>query len=309
MASVETQNADIPVVLCGKPFGREGLTVAIEELERSPAPNRAELARRLCERLDWHNAGGQPQLMSARVGLLSLHRRGFLELPPPLKSNGNGQRRPLATPAGDPQPPIEARAGELAPLSFERVEGRTAQSRLWNELVQRYHYLGYTPMPGAQLRYFVRGEDGRLLALLGFGAAAWRLADRDRFIGWDTSQREARLCQVVNNSRFLVLPWVRSPNLASMILGLCARRVREDFERFHGVSPLVMETFVESGRFVGSCYRAANWIRVGTTCGRGRNDRRALRAVPIKDIWLYPLSKDFRSKLRAPLAVKDRCLG
>lgn len=300
------QSTEIPPLLCGKPFGAEGLSLATEELKRAPAPNRAELARRLCERLHWYNPSGQPQLMSARVGLLSLHRRGLLELPPALKSNGNGHRKPLATSAGDPQRPILAGAGQLAPLSFERVEGRTAESRLWNELIQRYHYLGYTPMSGAQLRYFVRGNDGRQLALLGFGAAAWRLARRDRFIGWDTSQREARLCQVVNNCRFLVLPWVRSPNLASMILGLCARHVREDFERFHGVRPLVMETFVESERFTGSCYRAANWIRVGSTCGRGRNDRYALRAVPIKDIWLYPLAKNFRNKLCAPLAVLPR---
>lgn len=297
------QNPDIPRTLCGKPFGTEGLSVAIEELGRSPSPNRAELARRLCGRLHWYNPSGQPQLMSARVGLLSLHRQGLLELPPPLKSNGNGRRQPQATTAGNPQRPITAGAGELTPLCFERVEGRTAASRLWNEMVQRYHYLGYTPMSGAQLRYFVRGGDGRELALLGFGAAAWKLADRDRFIGWDSSQRTARLCRVVNNSRFLVLPWVRSPNLASMILGLCARRVRKDFELCHGVSPLVMETFVERGRFRGSCYHAANWLRVGATCGRGRNDRHAQRALPIKDIWLYPLEKDFRRKLCAPLAV------
>lgn len=300
------QNADIPPTLSGKPFGTGGLAIVIEELGRSPAPNRAELARRLCERLHWYNPNGQPQLMSARVGLLSLHRRGLLELPLPLKSNGNGRRQPLATSAGDPQHPIAVGAGQLAPLSFERVEGRTAASRLWNELIQRYHYLGYTPMSGAQMRYFVRGNDGRELGLLGFGAAAWKLAERDRFIGWDTSQREARLSHVVNNSRFLILPWVRSPNLASMILGLCARRVREDFERIHGVRPLVMETFVESARFMGSCYHAANWIRVGVTCGRGRNDRRAQRAVPIKDIWLYPLAKDFRNRLCALLAVAHR---
>lgn len=278
----------------------------MEELKRSPAPNRAEMARRLCARLGWYNPSGQPQLMSARVGLLNLHRRGLLELPPPLKSNGNGRRQPSLTSAGDPQPPITVGAGQLAPLSFEHVEGRTAASRLWNELIQRYHYLGYAPMSGAQLRYFVRGADGRKLALLGFGAAAWKLAGRDRFIGWDTSQREARLCHVVNNSRFLVLPWVRSPNLASMILGLCARRVREDFEHRHGVRPLLMETFIESERFTGSCYRAANWLRVGVTCGRGRNDRHAQRAVPIKDIWLYPLAKDFRNRLCAPLSVKHR---
>lgn len=298
----------IPDTLCGKPFGSQGLDVTIEELHRAPSPNRAELARRLCQRLRWYNAAGQAQLMSARVGLLNLHRRGLLELPAPLVSNGNGRRHPLPTAAGDAQAPICAEAGLLAPLSFERVVGSTEPSRLWNELIERYHYLGYTPMSGGQLRYFVRGRGGELLALLGFGAGAWALADRDRFIGWDAIQRKARLCQVINNVRFLVLPWVSSPNLASMILGRCAQRVRADFELCHGVSPLLIESFVEHGRFRGSCYRAANWVHVGITCGRGRNDRMARAELPRKDIWLFPLVKDFRSKLCAPV-LNEKTLG
>jgi hypothetical protein len=295
----------IPETLCGIPFGRQGLAVAIEELSREPAPNRAELARRLCERLNWYNAAGRPQLMSARVGLLNLHRKGLLELPPPLRTNGNGRRHPLPTPAGDARSPVCAAAGQLAPLSFERVEGRSARSRLWNELIERHHYLGYTPSAGAQLRYFVHGRDGDLLALLGFGAAARALADRDRLIGWDTQQKKARLCQVVNNGRFLILPWVRSPNLASMILGGCVRHVRADFARCHGVLPLLLESFVERGRFRGSCYKAANWIHAGVTRGRGRNDLHWRAQLPVKDIWLHPLDKDFRRKLCAPLQDKQ----
>jgi hypothetical protein len=290
----------IPETLCGSSFGPQGLAAAIEELKREPVPNRAELARRLCGRLNWYNAAGRPQLMSARVGLLNLHRRGLLELPPPLRTNGNGRRHPLPTPAGDARSPICAGAGRLAPLTFERVEGRSAGSRLWNELIERYHYLGYTPAAGAQLRYFVYGVDGDLLALLGFGAAARALADRDRLIGWDIQQKKARLCQVVNNGRFLILPWVRSPNLASMVLGGCVRHVRADFARCHGVRPLLLESFVERGRFRGSCYKAANWIYAGITRGRGRNDRLCQARLPAKDIWLYPLDKGFPHNLRAP---------
>lgn len=291
----------LPATLCGRPFGRQGLAAAVAELHRPPAPNRAELARRICERLNWHNAAGRPQLMSARVALLGLHRRGWLELPPPLKTNGNGRRHPPPTPAGEERGPISAGAGQLAPLCFERVEGRGAPSRLWNELIERYHYLGHTPGAGAQLRYFVHGRDGDLLALLGFGAAARALADRDRLIGWDVRQQRARLCQVVNNSRFLIPPWVRSPNLASMILGACLRHVRTDFARCHGIRPLLLESFVERGRFRGSCYKAANWLHAGVTCGRGRNDRLGRADLPVKDIWLHPVERDSLLQLCAPL--------
>jgi hypothetical protein len=293
----------LPESLCGRPFGRQGLAVAIEELHRAPTPNRAELARRLCQRLNWHNAAGKPQLMSARVALLGLHRRGLLELPPPLKTNGNGRRHPLPTPAGDERSPICASAGRLAPLCFERIEGRGAPSRLWNEFMERYHYLGYAPAAGAQLRYFVHGRDGELLALLGFGAAARALADRDRLIGWDARQKQARLCQVINNGRFLIPPWVRSPNLASMVLGACVRHVRADFARCQGIRLLLLESFVERGRFRGSCYKAANWLHAGVTCGRGRNDRLRQAGLPAKDIWLYPLEVDSLLQLRAPLAA------
>lgn len=291
----------LPEILCGRPFGRPGLAAAIEELLRPPVPNRAELARRLCQRLDWHNPAGRPQLMSARVALLELHRRAWLELPPPLRTNGNGRRHPLPTPAGDAQSPIHLAAGQLAPLCFERVEGRRAPSRLWNELIERYHYLGYMPSAGAQLRYFVHGREGEMVALLGFGAAARALADRDRLIGWDARQKQARLCQVVNNGRFLIPPWVRSPNLASMVLGACVRHVRADFARCHGIRPLLLESFVERGRFRGSCYKAANWQHAGVTRGRGRNDRPGRAGLPLKDIWLYPLEEDSLRQLRAPL--------
>jgi len=235
--------------------------------------------------------------MSARVGLLRLARAGHIKLPAPTKSNGNGRRRPLATSDGEPAQPVNFPARDLAPLVFEAVKGRIRRSRLWNELIQRYHYLGYAPVPGAQVRYFVRSRCGRDLALISFSACSWKVAARDRFIGWEPERREKMLGRVLNNARFLILPWVRSPNLASMILGACAKVLPDDFQREHGVRPLLLESFVEQERFAGTCYQAAGWLRVGSTKGRGRNDRLALRQLSVKDVWLRPLGRHWRRHL------------
>jgi hypothetical protein len=169
-------------------------------------------------------------------------------------------------------------------------------SALYNELIERYHYLRYTPLPGAQLRYMV--ESGtHLLAVLGFGAAAWSLAPRDHFIGWTSQQRVQNLHLVVNNSRFLILPWVRSQNLASKILAQLAKQLQQDWQSHYGYQPVLMETFVQQNLFRGTCYRAANWIHVGHTQGRGKLDRYYQYALPVKDIFLYPLIKNFRTQL------------
>lgn len=238
--------------------------------------------------------------MSARVGLLRLDRAGHICLPPPTRTNGNGRRKPTCKAGDSFGLPVEAPANQLAPLVFERVPGRTARSREWNGLIEYHHYLGYAPIPGAQARYFVKSADGRDLALISFGASAWKVAARDRFIGWNDQQRRNGLAQVVNNARFLILPWVRSPNLASMILGACARVVPRDFAREYGVRVLLLESFVQCDRFTGACYRAAGWNRVGSTRGRGRNDRLALQALPSKDVWLRPIGRNWRRRILEP---------
>ena len=191
-------------------------------------------------------------------------------------------------------------AGALEDLRLELVSSR-AQSRLWNEYVQRHHYLGYQPLPGAQLRYFARSQ-GRVLALLGFGAAAWKTAPRDLFIGWSHDQRKQRLHLVVNNARFLILPWVRSPHLASKLLGMAARCLPDDWLQRYGYRPVLLETFVEKERFAGTCYKAANWKLLGETQGRGKLDVHTRRALPVKTVWVLPLARRFREILCAPAA-------
>ncbi|MEE9295707.1 MAG: Druantia anti-phage system protein DruA [Phycisphaerae bacterium] len=193
-----------------------------------------------------------------------------------------------------------ARNGGRVPHSLDEfMPWQTSQdSSLWNELIERYHYLGYKPLPGAQIRYLVF-HGSHLLAALGFSAAAWKVAPRDRFIGWSDQQRRCSLQQVANNSRFLILPWVKAPNLASCILGTAAKRLRRDWQDRYGYAPVLVETFVDRDRFQGTCYRAANWIYVGETQGRGKLDRRHRHPLPVKRVYLYPLHKHFRQKLRA----------
>lgn len=285
----------IPSRLCGRPFDGADLGRIRQAITEAEPPLRAEIARRVCRVLDWRDVQGRPKLMSARVGLLRLHRAGLIELPAPSRGNGNG-RGLVHGPHSWPEPvPVTARLGELSGLRLESVADQRA-SRLWNGLIDRYHYLGYKPLPGAQLRYLIRW-DGGVLGAIGFGAAAWKVAARDTWIGWGRAEREASLGRVLNNARFLILPWVQVKNLASKVLALAARRVAEDFPARYGEPVLLLETFVETPRFAGTCYRAANWQSLGETTGRGKLDRHHRAALPRKAVYVYPLRADFRTAL------------
>ncbi len=285
----------IPSRLCGRAFHAADLAQIHQAITEAQPPLRAEIARRVCQRLDWTDVQGRPKLMSARVGLLRLHRAGLIELPAPSRGNGNGQGL-VHGPQIWPEPiPVIAQLRELSGLRLEPVADQLA-SRLWNGLIDRYHYLGYTPLPGAQLRYLIQW-DGGVLGAIGFGAAAWKVAARDTWIGWTRQAREAHLGRVLNNARFLLLPWVQVKHLASKVLGMAARQVAQDFPARYGEPVVLLETFVETPRFVGTCYRAANWQSLGETTGRGKLDRHHRAALPRKAIYVYPLRSDFRTAL------------
>jgi hypothetical protein len=285
----------IPEKLCGRTLSAADVETIRREMRLADPPIRSEIARRVCRALAWTNALGQPKLMSARVGLLRLHRAGIIELPAPTGGNGNG--RPLKHGPNEwpPERPLEGSVGRLSGLRLAAVTDPGA-SRLWNGLIDRYHYLGYTPLPGAQVRYLIASDQG-LLGALGFGAAAWKVAVRDRWIGWERAVREAHLGRVVNNARFLLLPWVRVRNLASRVLGLAAAQVAEDFAARYGEWPVLLETYVEIPRHRGTCYRAANWRYLGETQGRGKCDVAHRSALPRKAVYVYPLAADFRRAL------------
>jgi len=285
-------------IYCGRPFDGAQIDLIRRLIATHPQLNRAQLSRLVCAALPWQDAHGRSKQMSCRVALLRMQEDGLIKLPPP--RNGNGNARPYArrTPGAAPEVfgldvPVDA----LVDLRIEPVLSRR-QSHLWNEYVDRYHYLRYQPLGGAQLRYFVWSEN-RPLALLGFAAAAWKVQARDRFIGWTTPQRQARLHLIVNNTRFLILPWVRCRNLASRVLAMCARRLAEDWQQRYGYRPVLLETFVESPRFQGTCYKAANWICLGKTQGRGKRDVHHQRVLPTKLVWIQPLTSDFRNALCA----------
>ena len=288
-----------PVRYCGRDFSpRELELIRSLAARRDTIPHRAALARALCRRLGWRKPDGGLKFMSASVALLRMHRDGLIQLPPP--RHPHWRPKPIRpTPATDPPAlfPPPANLAALRPLRIAPLRPADPRSRLWNEYIARYHYLGYAKLPGAQLRYFAHAADGCPLALLGFGAAAWKTKPRDDFIGWDPATRERNLPLLVNNARFLILPWARVPHLASHLLGRIARRLPRDWQQRYNIRPVLLETFCQSARFRGTCYRAANWIHVGHTQGRGKLDVHKQFALPVKDILLKPLHPHWHSIL------------
>ena len=278
---------------CGRDFSEAELTLIRTLIAEDPRRTRADLSRLACQAMHWFKPDGGLKEMSCRVAMLRMQEDGLIQLPPPTRQRPETRIR--ISVETDPQTPIQAPVHALPGLQLRLVSTR-ADSCLWNEFIHRYHYLGFKTLPGAQLRYWVMAGD-RLVALLGFGAAAWQCAPRDHFIGWTHEQRQQNLHLIVNNARFLILPWVRSENLASKVLGLTARHLPQDWQHRYGFRPLLLETFVEKDRFTGACYRAANWIHVGKTQGRGKLGPSGKQSVPIKDVWLHPLGKGFRQGL------------
>ena len=280
---------------CGRSFSEDEISWIRDLIARQPQANRVRLSQLVSEGLAWLRPDGRLKEMSCRVAMLRMQRDGFISLPPPLNRNGNGRTRPGLTTTSDPRDPVTRSAGSLGKLVFQRVD-KPQDSKLWNELIERYHYIGYKPLSGDQIRYLVFG-DSNLLAALGFGSAAWKIAPRDSFIGWSLEERGRNLHLVVNNARFLIFPWVTSRNLASRILACVAQQLPLDWQARYGYRPVLLETFIDRDRFRGTCYRAANWIFAGQTQGRGKLDRQHRNSLPVKDILLYPLHKSFRQKL------------
>ena len=278
---------------CGRDFSAAEMTLIRHLIADHPEYHRAALSQHVCRMLHWYKADGGLKEMSCRVAMLRMHADDVIELPSARRAK-SPLRSMVFTAATAPPLPIRPPAPHLGPLVLRKVE--RSQSRLWNEYIARYHYLGYTPLPGAQLRYFVM-LDQQVVALLGFGAAAWQAAPRDSYIGWTHALRQRHLPLVVNNARFLILPWIQVKNLASRILAMAVKQVPQDWQKQYAITPVLMETFVETDRFAGTCYLAANWVHVGKTKGRGKLGPSGTQSVPIKDILLYPLHRDFQKIL------------
>jgi hypothetical protein len=279
---------------CARHFTSAEIELICELIAVSPPLSRYRLSREVCERLNWRRSDGRLKDMSCRVALLRMQADALFTLPPPRCAKPVAYRvhpdieRAVLEPTN--VPPVD-----LGRLTVDLVV-KKRDSLLWNAYIERHHYLGHQLLPGAQLRYFVRAA-GEVIALLGFGASAWKTKPRDAAIGWTSEQRRRNLHLVVNNARFLILPWIKCKNLASRVLALISGRLAEDWHARYAYRPVLLETFVEKPRFAGTCYKAANWQYLGDTQGRGKLDTLHRNAEPIKSIWIYPLVRDFRSHL------------
>lgn len=280
----------LPLRLLGRIVTPEDLEFIRLLIVQNPGYTRNQLSFELCRAWSWNKPNGTPKDISAKQLLIRLGESGLIELPP-ARHRRSGCKSAPRTPAGEPRPRMKVALPELLPLEIQRVTTR-AERNLWREFIDRYHYLGYNNGAGAQIRYFVHSPVG-IVALFGFGACAWHVKDRDRWIGWNEEQRLKFRHLVVNNTRFLILPWIRCKNLASKLLSLVIDMLRDDYRELYNYAPVLVETFVDQGRFWGTSYKAANWTLVGVTQGRGRNGSKKARA-PLKSIYLYPLTKDFR---------------
>ena len=272
----------------------QSITVVRQILEAYDRLPRSSIAQRVCERLELFNARGKPQRASCLKALRELERAGHFVLPTARRRPKRGSPRRLD---GAVEPPrgVPAQSGEVRGLELVPVE-TDAQVRIWNELMVREHPRGAGPLVGVQVRYLIGSQHG-WLGGLGFGASALQLKDRDRWIGWDAEVRQKHLHRIIGLSRFLIRPMVHCRNLASHVLGMALRQLPGDVQARYGYRPWLVETFVETERYRGTCYRAANWIEVGQTQGRGRQDRENRWAETRKAIYLYPIEPDFRARL------------
>jgi hypothetical protein len=278
-------------------IGPEELQQIRDLVRQEGERGRTHLSRRLCQIWDWRQANGRFREIACRDLLRQLEARSFIHLPTMLKA----ARRPGYRNVVHAPELLEQALPQDWPRGWrQRMELKLVQSpvqrQVFSGLIGTYHYLGYQQPTGAQLQYLAQYESCPM-ACLSFGPAAFKIGPRDQFIGWSAQDREARLPWLVNNDRFLILPWAKVPHLASWLLGHCLQQLRVDWPQAYRQDLALCETFVEQGRFQAGSYAAANWICAGQTQGRGRNDRLNQGGLPIKTIWLYPLRRDFRRLL------------
>lgn len=281
------------MLVCGQNFTDEVIQKIRLTVESEPTISRRDLSLLVCQWLDWRGLNGKPKEMSCRVALLKLHRQGIVKLPESTATGFSAPQKGMKDLPVVQIEPVSCVLKDLGDIELIRVRSpKSKASRVWNALMDRYHYLGAGPLCGAQMRYLIKSPCYGWLGGLAFSGAAWRVEARDHWIGWSEATRKENLSKVVCNSRFLILPQVKVPNLASHVLSLCVKRLPQDWIDRYGFEPVLLETFVERDRFQGTCYQAANWQYVGSTCGRGRQDRDHTHSVPVKDVYVFPMRKE-----------------
>ena len=291
-----------PICLQGRTLSGDDLAGLRALIAQHPDWHRTALSRYLCELWNWRNGAGRLKDMAARTLLLKLHARGLIKLPPPQTRTGRpcAQAPPLfeAELLPSSPTPIGGSLASLQPVSLELAHTLGLRRRV-RQLLAQYHYRGFQGAVGENVQYLVQDVRGRELAVMVFGAAAWKVAVRDRFIGWSAAQRARHLGLLANQQRFLILPWVQVPHLASHLLARALRRLSGDWQSRYGHPLWLVESFVETDRFVGTAYKAAGWPCLGQTTGRTRQDREHTLQTPPKTVWVRPLHPRFREALCA----------
>ena len=266
-------------------------------IKANPEWHRSRLSQELCRMWGWAGENGQIKDVSCRDVLRALDAAGKIYLPPRQTHGRIKGGADIINLMLHDTTPIEGPLSAIQPLTAEVVAGKTNIGEFKSYIAQ-YHYLGYDRNIGENMKYFIRSKQGHILACLAFGSAAWKCESRDKYIGWGNETRKQSLRYVTNNVRYLILPWIKVPYLASHILSLVCRRISSDWITKYGHPLYLLETFVECGRFQGTCYKAANWIHVGKTTGRGRNSKSMEAILPIKGVLVYPLDKRFRELMK-----------
>jgi hypothetical protein len=282
----------------GRDIGPAEVQFIRQFIAEHPQSSRRRLSAQLCQAWNWVQPNGALRDMVCRGLLLALHRGGWIELPearPGVRNNVIVHRRAPAREQPIDESPLRMSLAQLGPVTIEQVR-RTDHEALWTQLLARHHYLGFVRPVGEHLKYLAWAQ-GRPIACLGWSSAPRHLAPRDRFIGWSKLERQRRLPCIAYNTRYLLMPWVVVPHLASHLLARVARRLSADWQAVYHHPIHLLETFIDPARFAGICYRAANWICLGQTSGRGHNDRTNRRDKPRKELWVYPLSRHFRQEL------------
>jgi hypothetical protein len=288
--------AESGMVHCGREVTASEVELIRQMVELFPNLRRNELAATVCEHMGWRAATGRSKLTACLRLLERLEAEGLVTLPEKRGYRTFRARGPVRSARTDPRAEVAVSLTELGTVRLEVVPARSEDEAMWNEYVARYHYLGYRKPFGCPLRYFAHSERGVLGCML-FAGAAKAITVRDEWIGWTAEQRLRNLPWVVNNTRFLILPWVRVRHLASHVLGMVARQVVDDWSDRWGYRPLLMETFVDPARFSGTCYRAAGWLELGRTTGEGLVRRGSTYSTTPKLVLVRPLDRGFRAKL------------
>ena len=287
------------ILVQGRSLSPRDVSFIVQFIADHPDWSRRKLSQQLCIEWQWYNATGQMKDMACRTMLLKLEKHGHLVLPPRRQQPVNRMQQKSISLLHHDTTPIACSLHAVQKLEVINLWQKPFYDEQFSSLLNQYHYLGYKGVVGENMKYLIRDCRQRVVACLLFGSSAWKVKSRDTFIGWCDKARRTGLMYTTNNMRFLILPWIRIDNLASHILSLIARRIDHDWHYRYGHGVYLLETFVERERFQGTCYKAANWIRVGNTTGRTRNDRYSRIQVPTKDIYLYPLCSDYQARLCA----------